>query len=104
MGLITAVSDPADGLSRMPDVNAKTKRQALAMLAPLRVGLEMVGRGLVVHQEPAAGTPVDPDTTVRLTLASPMAIFAGAGSSRPLFPARQSSRPPDIEIARDGDQ
>ena len=58
--LSAPVTAPADGVARMPDLSARTKRQALALLAPLRVEVEMVGRGLVVQQEPAAGTPLDP--------------------------------------------
>ena len=63
---LVSAAAPADGLARMPDLRARTKRQALALLAPLRV--EMTGRGLVVHQDPAPGTPLDPGTTVYLSL------------------------------------
>jgi cell division protein FtsI (penicillin-binding protein 3) len=59
---------PSDGVARLPDLRGRTKRQALALLAPLRVEVDLVGRGSVVQQEPAPGTPLDRSTTVRLTL------------------------------------
>jgi hypothetical protein len=68
----------------MPDLRARTKRQALALLAPLRV--EMTGRGLVVHQEPAPGTPLDPGTTIYLTLepTAPTRASAPRAVAKPL--------------------
>ncbi|MGH7341542.1 MAG: penicillin-binding protein, partial [Candidatus Rokuibacteriota bacterium] len=66
--LVTAASVPGDGVARMPDVTGRTKRQALTLLAPLRVEVEMGGRGVIVEQDPPAGTPVDPGTPIRLTL------------------------------------
>jgi cell division protein FtsI (penicillin-binding protein 3) len=64
---------PADGVARMPDVKAKTKRQVLAVLLPLKVEVKMTGQGLVVNQEPPAGTLLETTTAVRLTFAPPPA-------------------------------
>ena len=43
------------GTPRMPDLRGQPLRQALAMLAPLGVRVEVQGRGVVVQQTPAAG-------------------------------------------------
>src|SRR5205823_4127345 len=45
----------------------------LAMLAPLGVAVRLEGGGRVVAQTPAAGAPVELETSVRLTLAGPAA-------------------------------
>jgi cell division protein FtsI (penicillin-binding protein 3) len=66
-----AAADKTDGVARMPSLRGKSKRQVLALLAPLRVEVTMTGRGVVIDQDVAAGAPVDPGSTVRLTLASP---------------------------------
>ena len=52
----------------MPDVRGRRLRQALALLAPLGVGVELEGRGRVAHQSPAPGERVDEDTVARLAL------------------------------------
>jgi hypothetical protein len=77
----------------MPDLSGKTKRQALGMLAPLQVGIEMSGQGSVVRQDPPAGTELDPSAVVRVTLASPM--LAAAAPVRPVIAMRRPPRPTD---------
>jgi beta-lactam-binding protein with PASTA domain len=57
-----------EGTPRMPDLRGQPLRQALAMLAPLGVKVEMQGRGVVVQQVPAAGATLPPGKPVRLTL------------------------------------
>ena len=89
----TAANEPTDGVVRMPDVIGRTKRQVLALLAPLGVELEMVGRGLVTAQEPAPGTPLEPDTIVRLTLDSQAVATAPAVS-------KQSASAPPRRLAK----
>ena len=90
----TAVSEPADGVVRMPDVTRKTKRQVLALLAPLRVEIAMEGRGVVVEQDPAAGIPVDPGATIRLKLASmPPPRVAVAPKQPTPVPPRTAAKP-----------
>jgi cell division protein FtsI (penicillin-binding protein 3) len=105
--LAGAATVASDGLARMPDLGARTKRQALAALAPLGVEVEMVGQGLVVSQEPPAGTPLTRDVTVRLALMSPGAAVAAPAAAPPvaaLGRERGASLPPPLEISGDGDR
>ncbi len=65
---------PASSRSRprvMPSLARLSLRQALEVLAPLDVPVEVVGRGIVVAQSPPAGEPLGAGATCRLTLASP---------------------------------
>jgi len=62
----TAAGPAAAGL--MPDVRGCTLRQALEMLAPLGLRVELEGRGRVAQQSPAPGERVDQDAVARLTL------------------------------------
>ena len=55
----------------MPDLYGRTLRDALTALAPLKVEIEMAGRGVVVEQRPAPGAPVAPGTLAALTLGAP---------------------------------
>ncbi|HEV8456991.1 MAG TPA: penicillin-binding transpeptidase domain-containing protein, partial [Methylomirabilota bacterium] len=59
-----------DGGRLMPRLQGLSLRQALAALSPFDVQLEVAGRGSVVAQSPAAGTPLLPGAICRLTLAS----------------------------------
>ncbi|HET7339936.1 MAG TPA: penicillin-binding protein [Methylomirabilota bacterium] len=63
----------ADGTRLMPELRGRTLRQALGLLAPLGVVVQLDGRGRVVEQAPAAGTPVEMEARVQLTLAGPAA-------------------------------
>jgi cell division protein FtsI (penicillin-binding protein 3) len=98
-----AAAAPVDGIARMPDLTARTKRQALAMLAPLGVEVEMIGQGAVVRQEPPAGTPLTPRMTVRLTLTSPAAPTAPSAAPA-IAPGRQAPLPPPLETIGDGER
>jgi len=51
----------------------------MAALAPYDVALEVEGRGVVVAQSPAPGTPMTAGMTCRLTLIGP----AGTGPAGP---------------------
>jgi len=99
----TAAAAPVDGVGRMPDLGGRTKRQALAMLAPLAVEVEMTGQGAVTRQEPPAGTPVVAATTVRLHLTSP-AMIAVASPIPAISRARSAPLPPPVETTGDGDR
>jgi len=88
------LSPPADSTSRvMPDLAGVAVRDAIRRLALLGVQPRIEGRGLVVRQEPVAGTPLGEDRRARLwcepgvaTLVSPAgtpALAAAASSSRP---------------------
>jgi hypothetical protein len=57
----------------MPKVQGLSLRQALEVLAPLDVRLEVSGRGIVVNQAPPPGSPLPAGTECRLALASPAA-------------------------------
>jgi cell division protein FtsI (penicillin-binding protein 3) len=62
-----------DGEAMMPDLTGKSLRQALALLGALDVDVAVAGRGVVVRQTPAPGTPLAPGTPCRLELAPPTA-------------------------------
>jgi cell division protein FtsI (penicillin-binding protein 3) len=64
---LISTAEAAAGL--MPDVSGRTLREALAMLTPLGLRVELFGHGRVVQQSPAPGEPVEEDAVVRLTLA-----------------------------------
>jgi cell division protein FtsI (penicillin-binding protein 3) len=53
----------------MPDLAGKSLRQALTLLAGLDLDIAVAGRGVVVRQTPAAGTPLAPGVACRLELA-----------------------------------
>jgi len=61
-------ADP-DVPAAMPALEGRSLRQAMAALAPFDVTLEVSGRGAVVTQWPAPGTPLAPGTACRLVLA-----------------------------------
>src|SRR5262249_11559759 len=64
--LVSTAAETAAGV--MPDVSGRTLREALAILTPLGLRVELEGRGRVAQQSPAAGEPVEADAVVRLTL------------------------------------
>ncbi|HEY7040732.1 MAG TPA: penicillin-binding transpeptidase domain-containing protein [Methylomirabilota bacterium] len=67
-----AAAEPAEGSTVMPRVAGLSLRQALEVLAPLGVTLEIAGRGVVTAQSPLPGAPVLAGTTCRLQLAPPV--------------------------------
>jgi cell division protein FtsI (penicillin-binding protein 3) len=64
--LISTATETPAGV--MPDVSGRTLREALAILTPLGLRVELEGHGRVAQQSPAAGEPVEDDAVVRLTL------------------------------------
>jgi len=68
----------------MPDLRGKTKRQAIALLAPLGVRVSFRGQGLVRQQSPAAGFRVregaDCDLSCETQVALPPTRVKGGGS------------------------
>jgi hypothetical protein len=58
----------------MPDLGGKSLRQALALLGTLDIDVAVAGRGVVVRQTPAPGTPLGPGASCRLELAPPAAV------------------------------
>jgi cell division protein FtsI (penicillin-binding protein 3) len=67
-----ATTEAADGRA-MPELRGRTLREALAALAPLGAAVKVQGRGRVKDQTPAPGEAVEPEATVRLTLAGAVA-------------------------------
>jgi cell division protein FtsI (penicillin-binding protein 3) len=65
---VSLVADP-DLPAAMPALEGRSLRQAMAALASFDVTLEVSGRGAVVTQWPAPGTPLAPGTVCRLVLA-----------------------------------
>jgi len=62
----------------MPDLRGRPLRQALSMLAPLGVRVEVSGRGSVVKQTPLPGSTLAPGVTARLVLTpTPRALQRG---------------------------
>ena len=53
----------------MPDLTGRPLREAVAVLGPLGVGLDLDGSGLVYEQDPAPGELLEPDGRVALALA-----------------------------------
>jgi cell division protein FtsI (penicillin-binding protein 3) len=69
------------GSAIMPDVRGKPLRQALSLLAGLRVDVELDGTGFVVQQAPLPGAAVPANGPISLTLARP--VLAGARGAAP---------------------
>jgi hypothetical protein len=65
---LVSLGDTPDAGQLMPALQGRSLRGAMAALASFDVALEVQGRGVVVSQSPAAGTPVTPGMTCRLTL------------------------------------
>jgi cell division protein FtsI/penicillin-binding protein 2 len=61
----------------MPDLRGKTKRQALALLAPLGLQVNFTGEGIVRAQYPPAGRAVEGNLTCSLSCDPPLARRAG---------------------------
>jgi len=68
---LVSVADAADAVPLMPALQGRSLRGAMAALAAFDVELEVQGRGVVVSQSPAPGTPMAPGMTCRLTLTGP---------------------------------
>jgi cell division protein FtsI (penicillin-binding protein 3) len=66
---VRLISTAEAATGSMPDVSGRTLREALAMLTPLGLRVELAGHGRVVQQSPAPGESVEPDAVVHLTLA-----------------------------------
>jgi cell division protein FtsI (penicillin-binding protein 3) len=68
----TAAAEPAEGAAVMPRVAGLSLRQAMEVLAPLGVTLEITGRGVVTAQSPLPGAPLPAGAACRLQLAPPV--------------------------------
>jgi cell division protein FtsI (penicillin-binding protein 3) len=76
----------ADGQPVMPHLAGLSLRQAMGVLAPLGVRLEISGRGVVTAQSPAPGAPLAAGSVCRLTLAPPAARLRAAVTTASLQP------------------
>lgn len=63
----------------MPELRGKTKRQALALLAPLGLKVNFHGEGVVQAQFPPAGRSVGPDGSCELNCNVPVTSASAAG-------------------------
>jgi cell division protein FtsI (penicillin-binding protein 3) len=70
-----AVTVDAEGT--MPDLRGRSLRHALAMLAPLRLEVEISGHGLVARQDPSPGAEVEPGMAATLSLVTRTGRGAG---------------------------
>jgi cell division protein FtsI (penicillin-binding protein 3) len=68
---LVSLDDEPGAAHVMPALQGRSLRRAMAALAPFDVALEVQGRGVVVAQSPAPGTPMAARMTCRLTLAGP---------------------------------
>jgi hypothetical protein len=77
--------DEGSGAPRvMPALEGRSLRGAMAVLAPYDVALEVEGRGVVVAQSPAPGTPMTAGMSCRLTLTGPVGTGpVGTGPAGP---------------------
>jgi cell division protein FtsI (penicillin-binding protein 3) len=76
--VVTAVS--AGGTSFVPDVTGMSAREALRVFARLGMAPRLRGTGLVVQQDPAPGSTIDPDAAATLWLdRQPSLRLASAG-------------------------
>ena len=70
---VELLSAGVESATLMPRMQGLSFRQALEVLAPLDVRLEVTGRGIVVSQAPPPGAPLPAGATCSLALASPAA-------------------------------
>jgi hypothetical protein len=68
---LASLDDESGAARVMPALQGRSLRGAMAALAPYDVALEVEGRGVVVAQSPAPGTPMTAGMTCRLTLTGP---------------------------------
>jgi beta-lactam-binding protein with PASTA domain len=68
---LVSLDDESAAPRVMPSLLGRSLRGAMAALAAFDVALEVQGRGVVVSQSPAPGTPMVPGMTCRLTLTGP---------------------------------
>ncbi|HVZ80463.1 MAG TPA: penicillin-binding transpeptidase domain-containing protein [bacterium] len=71
--------EEAQAKGPMPDLRGKTKRQALALLAPLGLKINFRGEGVVRSQFPPAGRIVEPNSPCDLACDIPVADTRGLG-------------------------
>ncbi len=68
---------PLDAAGAMPDLRGRSLRHALALLAPLRMEVEISGHGVVSAQDPEPGVTVEPGMAATLSLVTRAGRRAG---------------------------
>ena len=67
----------------LPELRGLGGREALRILAKMGLAARLSGDGIVLAQEPPAGTPVEPGASCRLALGRVAAVPAAAGGLHP---------------------
>jgi cell division protein FtsI (penicillin-binding protein 3) len=67
----------AEGQTRLPELRGFSGREAVKLLARMGITARLSGDGLVVDQSPPPGTPMDPGSSCRLSLARESVSMAG---------------------------
>jgi cell division protein FtsI (penicillin-binding protein 3) len=84
---LTILAPPAapkgDGGIVLPELRGSGGREALRVLARLGLTAQVSGDGVVLHQDPPAGTDVEPGATCRILLGRAVPRDARAGGERP---------------------
>jgi beta-lactam-binding protein with PASTA domain len=70
------------GQATVPDVRGLSARDAVRKLVKVGLVAQASGDGFVVAQQPESGTPFEPGSVCRLTLAR-LRAGSGGGSGRP---------------------
>jgi cell division protein FtsI (penicillin-binding protein 3) len=80
LSLLTPARPPTAGEVVLPELRGLGGREALRMLAKLGLSARVSGDGVVLEQDPPAGTPVEPGANCRLALGrSPLRETAVGG-------------------------
>jgi beta-lactam-binding protein with PASTA domain len=66
--VVTMASTTTGSSPAVPDLTGMSARDALRTLARLGITAKLHGAGIVTHQEPAAGTPIDSGVSATLWL------------------------------------
>jgi cell division protein FtsI/penicillin-binding protein 2 len=80
---IVTVPAGAGQVPVVPDLRGRSAREALRTLAQLGLTARVHGRGVVIEQTPAPGTPLERGITCELTLDRDTSRIAGAAGEQP---------------------
>lgn len=87
-GSLVAASDAYTGEGgsgkRMPDCRGLTIREAWGVLETAGITAKMMGSGVVVRQEPAAGVPLMPGKPAKIIFALPSEVAKTNGAAEPI--------------------
>jgi cell division protein FtsI (penicillin-binding protein 3) len=83
MPAIVTVPAASSDASLVPDLRGLSARDAVRTLSKLGASARLHGKGVVVDQSPAAGTPFERGSTCTLVLERDSSRVAGAGGAQP---------------------